>query len=217
MIHVVSTGYLAPTKQRCISSVKEQRGRVDWHHTYIDADRQRPPRTVSENQYRAIRESAPTDIIVLLDGDDWLANTDVLSLVRDIYDDPKVWLTYGSYRCADGRPGHAARYQTENYRAAPWLASHLKTFRAALYHRLVLTDFAGPDGDWISGAHDCAAMIPMLEMAGADHSGFVSTVLCVYNTLNSLEHTGGAAAVRRERDAEAFIRSKPRKEPLRCL
>ncbi len=52
-----------------------------------------------ENIYKAVALSDPTDedIIITLDGDDWLANTRVLSLLGWYYSAYDCWLTYGSH------------------------------------------------------------------------------------------------------------------------
>src|SRR5665213_2115806 len=37
----------------------------------------------------------PDDVIVTVDGDDWLAGDDVLSTLAEIYADPNILMTYG--------------------------------------------------------------------------------------------------------------------------
>ena len=51
------------------------------------------------NIYEAIQHSKPEkdDIIVTLDGDDWLFNRGVLKKLNQVYEDSKCWITYGSY------------------------------------------------------------------------------------------------------------------------
>ena len=52
-----------------------------------------------KNIYDAISLSEPheEDVIVTLDGDDWLANKGVLNKLNDVYIQSGCWLTYGSY------------------------------------------------------------------------------------------------------------------------
>lgn len=212
-ITVVSTAYAAPTEERCRESVRAQSIRVG--HMYIDAAKQTPPLTVTQNVRRAVRRLPPSEIVVWLDGDDWLAHERALERVQAEYEDRSVWLTYGSYRCADGRPGHCAPYAPPyDYRRQPWLASHLKTFRAGLFHYLTDVDLLGPDLAPIRNAHDVAIMIPMLEMAGPERVRFIADTLAIYNYANSLEHNGGLGARKAERDAEAWIRGRRPKERL---
>ena len=44
------------------------------------------------------------DIIIELDGDDFLLNSEVVSDIRKIYSDGKVWLTNGSFMYSNGNP-----------------------------------------------------------------------------------------------------------------
>jgi hypothetical protein len=215
MIVVVSTGRNAPTKQKCVDSVRKQ-GRFAGH-TYVEAGEQYPPCTVSENVYAAAASCDPADVIAWLDGDDWFAHDGVIAHLETLYADPDVWLTYGSYVHTDGRMGCAAPYETADYRVEPWKASHLKTFRAALFRHLTPDDLRGPDGRWIRNAHDQAIMLPLLEMAGPKHIRFVPDILVIYNYANSLEHNGSHDDAREEIAIARWLRAKTPKERLATL
>jgi len=216
-IHVVSTGLDAPTKARCLASVAAQT--VPHVHTYVEAGDQDPPKGALENRWRAIDGLAlePTDVIVAIDGDDWLAHPRALETVAKMYEDPECWLTYGQYVVADGRPGHCSPYRTEDYRREEWRAGHLMTFRAGLFKRLDDGDLRRPDGTWRKLAGDQAMMLPMLEMCGNARAKFCPEVLCVYNFANAFEHTADAEGLREERDAALEIRSFRPRERLVSL
>ena len=47
------------------------------------------------NIYTIVHSCKNTDIIAILDGDDWFAHNLVLARVNQEYKDPNVWLTYG--------------------------------------------------------------------------------------------------------------------------
>ncbi|MES2122367.1 MAG: glycosyltransferase family A protein, partial [Chlamydiota bacterium] len=49
------------------------------------------------NLYRAIHLANPTEIVVNLDGDDWLPHKNVLNRLNQAYKDPNVWLTYSQF------------------------------------------------------------------------------------------------------------------------
>ncbi len=182
MITVISTGLNAPTKARCVESVARQRS-VEFEHVYIEAGEQSPPRTALENIYRAIIG------------------------VRAVHDNPDIWVSYGSYVCADGRPGISTPYKTDAFRTSPWCASHLKTFRAGLFQRIDLKDLTDKDG-WLALAIDQAIMFPMLEMAGLEHSTYVMNIRYIYNYASSYQHNTDTQGLRAERIAEAHIRSR---------
>jgi len=200
---VVSTGINAPTKERCIESVTRQTG-VAPVHVYIEAADQHPPWSATANLASVIRPRAPREIVVWLDGDDWLADDHALEHVASIYStDPDVWLTYGSYVHADGRRGICAPYESTAYRVEPWKASHLRTFRAGLFQRIK------PENLRFDLAVDQAVMLPMLEMAGAARVKFVPRVLAIYNYANSYEHRASAYELAAERRAARAIRALP--------
>ena len=52
-----------------------------------------------ENTIRAIRRSRaePDDVIVILDGDDWLITDRALERIALEHEDDDCWLTYGSW------------------------------------------------------------------------------------------------------------------------
>jgi glycosyltransferase involved in cell wall biosynthesis len=91
-----------------------------------------------KNIYEAILLSEPKDedIIVTLDGDDWLAGKDVLSTLNQVYNEKGCWLTYGSYAeyPSKSRGKFAKRIpnpviQQNQFREYEWCSSHLRTFK----------------------------------------------------------------------------------------
>ena len=50
------------------------------------------------NWYKAIHSCSDDEIIVQLDGDDWLAHENVLSYLNSIYSTQDVWITFGQFR-----------------------------------------------------------------------------------------------------------------------
>jgi hypothetical protein len=204
-------------KQRCLDSVRKQT--LPHQHIYVEAADQDPPRGASDNFAGVCRALHPEAIILWVDGDDRLAHPKVLERIAAVYEDPAVWMTYGSYEHADGRPGITRAYTEEeakNYRRAEWLASHLKTCRAALFQKLSDDDLMA-HGHWRELAWDQAIMFPMLEMAGPEHSKHIAEVLYVYDYGMSFEFNAKAAGIRLERAASAEIRSLPPKARLEKL
>lgn len=221
-IVVVSTGLSntpdrVSAKARCLASVATQT--IEHSHIYVEAADQDPPKSAAENFVGVCRSLRPDAIIVWLDGDDRLKHDRVLEKLLEVYQDPGVWMTYGSYEHADGRPGITRAYTEEeakDYRQAEWLGSHLKTARAALFQRLTDEDLKA-HGHWRELAWDQAIMFPMLEMSGIEHSRHCNEVLCVYDYAMSFEFNAKTAGIRLERAASAEIRSLARKERLTSL
>jgi glycosyltransferase involved in cell wall biosynthesis len=90
--------------------------------------------------------AAPEDVIILLDGDDRLFDKHALQTVADTYQKDDCWMTYGSFVRSSGRKKNNRAYKQSvinehSYRKTKWLASHLKTFRYALWCKLNMDIF----------------------------------------------------------------------------
>lgn len=207
MMVVVSTGFNAPTKDRCLESVEAQT--CPLRHIYVEAGLQDPPRLAVQNAYEAIHTLDKNDIVAMLDGDDWLSHPEALAYVQSLYNkDPDLWLTYGSFVFSDGRPGFAAPYPHGNFRQHPWLATHLKTFRAGLFQKIKKEDLQ-VNGEWQRLVWDTAIMYPMLEMAGPDRILFIEDILYVYNLASSFEWNASSAELALERKMDQLTRARP--------
>lgn len=198
----VSTGLNAPTKRLCLASVKAQT--IACEHVYIES---RPDVTNTQNWYEAIQKIDPAAIVALLDGDDWLADGRVADVVIAAHNAGAL-VTYGNYMTSDGDAGCCAPYQRQDYRCEPWFASHLKTFRAGLFHRLTPDDLQ-VGGKWLDIASDVAVMLPLMEMAGPERVMFCKDVLYIYYRANSFEINTDQAGRMRERELVAAVRAKP--------
>jgi hypothetical protein len=170
-----------------------------------------------ENLYNVIYSCDDDEIIVILDGDDWLAHNGVLNKLDTVYSDPNCWMTYGQYiSWPDNMPGYSRQIpsdiiETNNFREYEWCASHLRTFYAWLFKMIRREDLISPDGSFYSMAWDQAIMFPMLEMAGY-RAKFISDVLYIYNAANPI----GDSKVNRQlqRELETIIRLRKRYCPL---
>ena len=133
-----------------------------------------------------------TDVIIVLDADDWLASPDVLSYLNHFYQKNQCWMTYGSYMYYPmGEVGlEPSEYPEETilnneYREDTWRASHLRTFKKSLWDKIDQKDFVDNDGDYYKMSYDQAMMLPMLEMSG-EKANYISEILHVYNRANVL-------------------------------
>ncbi len=144
-----------------------------------------------ENLYNTIHACQDYEIIITVDGDDWLENLDVLARINQEYQDPDVWLTYGQFRFwPAGNKGYCREISAEaikngNIRRCCGLATHLRTFYAGLFKRIKVEDLQHA-GKFFPVTWDKAMMAPMLEMASPNHFRFIPDVLYVYNFINPL-------------------------------
>ena len=223
---------------RCIESVQRQTFE-DWTHIFIDAKSDDhtlkeaakqiargntlQTRLVDSSTRKAALHNAvatwntlPDDeIVVWLDGDDWLAHDRALEVLAETYTDPDVWLTYGQFMMPDGTIGFASRYPAgKDVRKIDWRATHLKTFRAGLVKKIKPADLQRPDRPgWCDLAIDHAVMYPLLEMAGERYA-CIDRVLCVYNFASSWWATHDVAARALERAEDDRFRAMPPYERL---
>jgi glycosyltransferase involved in cell wall biosynthesis len=163
------------------------------------------------NLYRAIHSCNDDDIIVTVDGDDWLENPHVLQKINTAYQNPDIWLTYGQFKVYPGHnPGICKPYPKDviaqkRYRGEVFVASHLRTFYAFLFKQIKLEDLLYK-GSFLPVAWDLAFMFPMLEMAG-NRFTCIQDVLYVYNRMNSLNDSKLHELL--QWNLDLFIRSKP--------
>lgn len=162
------------------------------------------------------------DIVVILDGDDWLASPDVLEYLNEFYNTNDCWMTYGSY--AEYPSGERGKFSknipdiiinSSTYRQSDWMSSHLRTFRYKLWKKINKQDFINPDtGKFIKAAWDLAFVFPMLEMAGKK-AMYVDEVLYIYNRQNPLneDKVDHSKQLREER----YVRSKKKYKLLEKL
>jgi len=138
----------------------------------------------------------PEDIIVTVDGDDWLYNYDVLDVVNRAYMDSECFITYGISVYLDdlkkgivvpnGSEPFPSRVVSESlFRDYRWVSSHLRTFKYGLWNKIKKEDLLDENGEFFRMAWDLAFMFPMLEMAQERHR-FISDILYVYNNDNPI-------------------------------
>lgn len=142
------------------------------------------------NLYYAIHSCEDTDIIITLDGDDWLAHENVLGVINNVYANPDIWVTYGQFKeYPTGKGGFCCAYPQRVIRQCGFrkhlpTPSHLRSFYAGLFKQIKLEDLLY-EGQFYPMTWDLAMMIPMLEMA-PKHFKFISDILYIYNNANPI-------------------------------
>jgi glycosyltransferase involved in cell wall biosynthesis len=135
------------------------------------------------------------DIVVIVDGDDWLINKKVLTEINDFYNEnTDCWMMYGSSNGTNGMKCCSREYtekEFEDLRKSPFKISHIRTFRAGLYHNLEkqdpkLTSLKDSNGNWYQMTYDVAMFLPMLEMAGKKHVYHNTKQFYIYNRENPI-------------------------------
>ena len=144
------------------------------------------------NIHDAILEIKPDndDVIVLLDGDDWLSTQNSLHQLNQYYQDSSCFMTFGSFaRHPDGNIGpESSEYpshivESSSFRKDKWRASHLKTFKMFLWNKLNKNDLKDNHGNFYESCYDQAIMLPLLEMS-QNRIKYIPQILCIYNVGN---------------------------------
>ena len=134
----------------------------------------------------------PDDVILLIDGDDFLYSTEVLGYLNEVYKaNPELLLTWGDYiQTSDNQRGVCGdiRVPIESYRkdVYGWCTSHLRTFKFRLYILIKDKDMRDENGKYYAMSWDLCLLFPMLEMAGKDRIKYLNKILYCYCNENAL-------------------------------
>lgn len=161
------------------------------------------------------------DVIVTVDGDDWLAHDRVLKKLFEVYWDDSTWMTYGNYQFhpSGAKSTQCKAYpanivQNRAYRDTTFNASHLRTFKYGLWQHIDQRDMKTRKGKYFDMTWDMAFMFPMLEMSGP-RAKFIDEVLYIYNLENPInDHKVDAA---RQQELDRYIRNMKRYDRLEEL
>ncbi len=162
------------------------------------------------NGFRALN-CVDSDVLLPIDGDDWLFSKDSLAYLAEVYKREAPLLTYGQavHYSAGVLQAKAYRPWTvwlKRYRKRPFVLQHLRSFRYLLWRNILDRDLRDTKGNYFVTAGDAAFMYPMLEMAGSRFK-FIKRVLYVYNDLNPISDI---RIKRTSQDENAMlIRSRP--------
>ena len=165
--------------------------------------------------FLGILEANPEDedVIIVLDGDDWLANKDVFNILNTTYLQNKCLMTYGSYMEYPSKTrGKFSRQLPDTivkdklFRKFQWSTSHLRTFKYRLWKNIRKEDILDKDGKIYSMCGDLPVIFPMLEMA-EERSFYIEDILHVYNRSNPLNEDKVNHGL--QLGIEAEVREKP--------
>lgn len=124
------------------------------------------------------------DVVVEVDGDDWLATPEAFSKVVEKHKEGFL-ITHGSFIYSDGRAGFSKPFTIDQLRTTLANATHLRSWRAKLWKNIKLSDLF-VNGWYAETAGDVFFMLPMLEMAGNDRIYHMKDILYVYNESNPI-------------------------------
>ncbi len=126
------------------------------------------------NNYYAFKKAPDKSVIVMLDGDDYLSDNNVLRYLAKIYSQPNIWITYNTWISSTRKIIGSTRkisthtIMTNSFRTSPWTTSHLKTFKAELFKYIPKEYLIDPEtSTWWEKSSDQAFFLSLLELAGS--------------------------------------------------
>lgn len=136
------------------------------------------------------------DIVMLLDGDDWLVNNNtIFHYYNDLYQQGAEF-TYGScWSLVDNIPLIAQDYPSavkanRSYRDHKFAwnmpYTHLRTFSRKLFNDVSNDRFKDNDGNWLKAGGDGALFYEMIERANPNKIVAVKEIVYNYNDINPL-------------------------------
>lgn len=161
----------------------------------------------------------PDDVIVVLDGDDWLATPRALEIIAATYRQRDCWATYGSWLSND--PNHsgpprglwpAYPHGTTRFRDEKWLGTAVRTWKRWLWDLIDDRSFRDANGEYFRVTEDQAVMFPVLEMCGTERALHIPDVLMIYN--RTTPHACGKMRRAETQANSAYLRSLPPYERL---
>jgi glycosyltransferase involved in cell wall biosynthesis len=171
-----------------------------------------------ENLYNVIHMCPDHKVIVLVDGNDFLAHDKVLAHIEEEYKKENVWLAYSQmiYYPKEVSGELSAQFpswvfKTQSFRYYTWITYQVKTFYAGLFKKIKKEDLLWKDEQFFPMMWDYAIMFPLLEMASGGHVVFMPEVLYVYN---HNPHSDRHAHTTLQLELGDLIRMKPHYEPI---
>lgn len=161
------------------------------------------------------------DVIIILDGDDWLAHPDVLDKLHQVYSENDVNLTWGQCEIFPtgkmpmkyAQPIPDMIIDQKLFRDIPFVFWHPATFKFFLWKHIKDQDLRDVNGQYFKVLSDKATLFPLLEMAGKKIR-YIDETLYIYNIGNPLNDY--ATTPRDEFDrVNKLIASRPRYPTLR--
>lgn len=136
------------------------------------------------------------DIVCVLDGDDFLANEEVLAYLNEVYNKTNCWMTYGGMIVWNGGDSIQEAFPQNSeappevklhklYRKDLWRYSHFRTCRGFLWKKVNKKELiSAHDGQYMT-LEDLVLMYAFLEMCPSDKIFRVDQNIYIWNNSNA--------------------------------
>lgn len=142
------------------------------------------------NIYDMVHSCEDSEIIIDLDADDVLSGPHVIKRLNQEYQNPNVWMTWGSYLDSSNmsrgccKPYEQMIIDRNAYNMAAWRGSHCRTRIAKLF-KLIKKEDLMYQGKFFMSAWDLAYQLRMMSMAAGRFS-YIDDILYIYNNDNPI-------------------------------
>tara|TARA_S200000501_G_scaffold367731_2_gene404465 strand:- start:239 stop:1000 length:762 start_codon:yes stop_codon:yes gene_type:complete len=150
------------------------------------------------------------DIIVIIDGDDWLSNETVFNYINNLYIDNDILLTFGGlkpyyntkiYPKTTRTDPNIMNNQIKNFlnnknkiiknklfRKKPYIFTQLQTFKFKLFKKIKKENYLDQNNNWYKTSTDYAYMYPLLELSEGKFK-LIDKFVYIYNVHSSNVHS----------------------------
>jgi len=144
------------------------------------------------NSYHMVNDN---EIVIILDGDDWLSTNNALNIINEVYLIQKCLIAYSGYKIYNGNNTDISLYYSDEYpdevkinssyrTYQNWHFSHVRTGFAYLFKQIP-KEYLMYEGKWLDRCTDWAEMFSVAELA-SDKIKHINQILHIYNKQNSL-------------------------------
>lgn len=162
-------------------------------------------------------ECNDNDVIVVIDGDDWLAHEKALERLHKYYTENDIYMTWGQCEVYPHSKTTPMRYaqpvpdmviDQQLYRDIPFAFWHPATFKYILWKHIDDKDLRDVNGEYFRLMKDKATLFPMLEMSGRKKM-YIDETLYIYNIENPLNDYANTPMEEIKR-VDSYLQSKKR-------
>jgi hypothetical protein len=159
------------------------------------------------NIVEGLKECETNDIICRLDGDDWLCDSDALTIIDHKYKTTGCDVLWTSHRWAFSDHNISGPLPKDaNPYKHPWVSSHLKTFRKRLIEDVKDINFRGEDGQYFKRIGDQTIYLPVLHKAAGNWH--YEPIVAYHYTIDMNPQTFQTEDAKFQRSEGEFLRSR---------
>ena len=159
-----------------------------------------------KNILEALKECEEDDIICRLDGDDWLCDLDVLSIINHRYETMGIDALWTAHRWGfENYNISGPMEQNADVYDHPWVSSHFKTFRKSLITHVKDDNFRNEDGEYFKRIGDQAVYLPVLHNSIKWH---FEPIIAYHYTIDMSPQTFQTDDAKFQRDEGVYLRER---------